>query len=261
MPALVDQIPFNTPVPITPGESVPVAGRIEIFRYASQAGSTIFLPDWWHWGWEITDKEHKVSGSLPKRIANFHYKATGQKLPEKLVSDIGEIAKRYLGVDKQVPLIFDFDKKLNWNAGDFADTSSCYWTTNTDARGIIRDGGGFAMRRWTAWVDAGGDADEETEELEVPMPFIQHGRKGTGRCWVVPLKTEGAGLAMFNVYDPSYALPTFGQALALYLGLDFKMCGMNNHGRTSGMVYINGSGCVVGEPEWIKTVYTINLSL
>lgn len=72
------------------------------------------------WAWKTN------RGTLPKRIGSWVYQNYKTKLPEKILSEIGNIARQSL--PKEQTYSFDIVKTVDWTRGEFGDHGSCLWS-------------------------------------------------------------------------------------------------------------------------------------
>jgi len=132
------------------------------------------------------------------------------------ISAVGEVFRRNCNRTEfdMTPTTF-----LNWRAGDFADGDSCFWGNRSLAREIF-------MREnvWALLI-------RNTEG------------HGIGRCWCKPF---GNYYALFNGYGVN--LSTIARGLNIVVDGKYKRYkGMNND-QSDGVVYMNGTIYVVGDP-------------
>lgn len=179
------------------------------------------------------------AGTLPKRIAKYISKVYGRKIGEVATANLG----MFMNQNSHIvggSFEFDFTDEFDWDAGDFGDAGSCFWSSNESARGIMRSNGVVAIRFYNR--DKGG--------------------RGCARAWVAPAP-DRSGFVVFNAYG--YSLEKTGQAVIDWLTTETSapdgvttlrgyLSNMQNNGDTTGTVYINrGLGYVVeplsDEPE------------
>lgn len=240
---------FHKHFSITLGQQVPAAGRRAVYKLLQEREAPeLIFPDWWSWQWLDSDKDHGYQGSFPKRASKLRHALSGKWLSEKDQSDLGELVQRYLKAGGQT-LWFDFDDKLNWLRGSFGDPGSCFVHKDSNYLRDLRKVKAFAFRRWVPTNIV--EVDEECEEGSGnnQVEFVQDGFQGRGRCWVVP---TGEMLAVINVYDyDDLALTTYGQALAEYLGQDFRRQ-ENLHTADNVSFYANSyAGILIGPEEQV----------
>ncbi|MHB8995769.1 MAG: hypothetical protein ACYC63_11000 [Armatimonadota bacterium] len=181
-------------------------------------------PDFWQW--------KTTRGTFPKRLAKW-LKSHGLKPENDFLGTIGSMAG--LSVTETDTYTFDFDDYLDWQAGDFGDEGSCFWSCNAAAREMLRRNGAFALR------------------------FYDDDGYGIARSWVAPY--YDGSFVVFNGYNhnsggyrdfhaaPSHGLTTLAQAriLSHILGGTYKKVELENRGQINGTLWINsGCGYVVG---------------
>lgn len=148
------------------------------------------------------------SPRFTKRLRKYLYDRYGYKLPDYTTTEIGNLYNRYNdnGTQHNIDIIDDID----WYAGDFGDTGSCYWGENDDDRVSLElSDNAYAIRAY----------NDDNE--------------GVGRAWVVE---QDAGLVVFNGYHDNHAYPTllFAQLLAQLTGLTIEKIDISSH------IYVNG---------------------
>lgn len=171
-------------------------------------------------------------GNYAKRLSNMAYKKHALKVPPTVMSQIGNIASDH---SQPVGFTIEATRKLNNTATYFAHSGSCWWSSYSASRCILKTNGGLALRT------------------------LEHGRP-TGRAWVMPLKNMGtvtaprlvptyetlepAGYVVFNGYG---ALGGYAAArvLAHMAGMTYRKVRFTCEG-----MYVNGeSGYVVAHEE------------
>jgi hypothetical protein len=179
------------------------------------------LPNDWSWEWTITGKG-EYAGTFPKRVSKYYWQNHKLKCPQGLIQELGNIARQHSTGNNHFE--FEFVDRFNWKSGDFGDKGSCYFGTHSTARDILQENDALAIR-------------------------FYEGEKGYARAWIARL-TENRYI-LFNGYGmPSNPTLTIARVFATWLGLNYKKIGLQNHGDTSGMLYINsGIGYLIGTPE------------
>lgn len=197
------------------------------FNPSIQSSLPYFILDWHEdsqWEWLIHKGE--FAGTLPKRISAYTYKNSGFKLPPAILSEIGNIARRYTVGSNEYH--FDFNTELDWDRGQFGDSGSCFWSGRMGARPMIKDAGGFAIRFFR----------------EVNDPY-----SGYARCWIIPHPSKSM-LILFNIYGFNGAQITVPRVLSEFLGTTYngRSIQFRNNGDDSGELYINNGTCwLVGQ--------------
>lgn len=96
----------------------------------------------WTWEWIVVKGTYR--GKLPKRMAKYINAQYDLNLTAEQVSEIGNIARAHILPPKTYTL--DFDKDLDWDAGDFGDHGSCFWGDRSPAREVLHENGVLAIR-------------------------------------------------------------------------------------------------------------------
>lgn len=104
-------------------------------------------------------------GNFTKRVSRSAYKESKYKVPDALLTEIGNVARRYTSV---VPETFalSLTRDINGDPDDFAHGGSCWWTDFNVARCILKSNGGLGLRSF-------GEYDQVL-----------------GRAWVLPVRSE-----------------------------------------------------------------------
>lgn len=180
------------------------------------------LPESWEWVWLVTGKAQYV-GTFPKRISKYYYTTRSLKVPNSVMSEVGNLARTHSS--ESITYHFDFVTDLNWQAGDFGDGRSCFWGGRESAREMIKDAGGFAIR------------------------FFEDD-KGVARAWIIPSDNV---YYVFNGYG--HQTVKIARIFSTFLGLSYKKVSLSNHGGTSSTLYINtGRGYAIGEHATIEHI-------
>lgn len=158
-------------------------------------------------------------GKLPRRIQKAYFQKAKVKLTAEQVSEFGNVAQRFLA--KANSYFVDFTNKIDWDAGDFGDNGSCFWDDREDAKVIITNASGFAVRLW-----------EQTEKTY----------RSLARCWAIP---QDKKLFIFNAYGAD--LHTFANVLSAMLKMPISRINLQNNDDTHGLLYVNsGRGYAIG---------------
>lgn len=160
-------------------------------------------------------------GKLVKRVSKWLKEAQDIVLTSSELDKLGSIIAHYH------PNNFHYDivDEIDWRAGDFGDSGSCFWGDRSEAKDIIIENGGRALR------------------------FFDDNGYGNGRCWVMPHK---GNWVVFNAYGPN--LQTVESRLNLiYPAAHLKYVSLENYNDTDGTLYINGGrGILVSEVEVVN---------
>lgn len=172
------------------------------------------------WRWMHQDRK------LTTRIKKYMFDEYGIRLTPKDLETIGNFASQnYLPKTK---LWYDITDKLGWQAGDFGDYGSCYWTSRVGAKEMLYEHGALAMRLWK------------------PIYGQEDQFEGYARAWLYPITDDTH--VIFNAYGEH--LNTFGILTATVSGHDYKSIGLCNNKYFRGTLWINnGKGILVGPPS------------
>ena len=179
------------------------------------------IPNDWVWTWLVAGKGEYV-GTFPKRLSKFYFQEHGIKCPTSFVQELGNLARQHSS--EQITFTFDFNNRFDWEAGDYGDNNSCYFTDRRAALGMLRDNDALAIR-------------------------FYEGDKGIGRAWVAKLVEKR--YIVFNGYGiAGDATLKIAQIMATWLGLGYKHIDLDNYGQTGGTLWINGgNGYLIGTSE------------
>lgn len=175
------------------------------------------IPDTWQWQWKVEGKAD-YTGTFPKRLTKYFWKEHALKCPDSFTKELGNLARQHSS--DSFSYSFEFVNRFNWDAGDYADENSCYWTDRASARTTLEENDALAIRFY---------ADE----------------KGIGRAWIAQLPESR--YIVFN----GYGLETIkiAQIFSSWLKLSYRKIALSNHGDTGGTLYINNGGYVIGTLE------------
>jgi hypothetical protein len=126
---------------------------------------------------------------------------------------------------------YDIVDYCDWNAGDFGDSDSCFWGGRSQAKDIIFENGGLAIRFY----------DKEGE--------------GCGRCWAMP---TDEGWAVFNAYGSELEMVKTRLEI-LYPAARSRFVRLSNMGDTGGLLYINNGTALLLSERDVSHVTRIDL--
>lgn len=185
------------------------------------------LPPDWSWSWVVQSGEYR--GTFPKRVSSYYYKKHNLKMPDTVVQQVGNIARKHL--DSGLTYEFDFVDRFDWQSGDFGDSGSCYWGSNEAARDVLTENSAMAVR------------------------FYKND-DGYGRAWLIETPDF---YIVFNGYG--YDTLTIARVLSAWMNVEYRKIRLTNNGETSGLVWINGgTGYVIGAKEKIEQVERFDLN-
>lgn len=141
-------------------------------------------------------------------------------------SELGNTIARY--TIKAGAYWFDIVDSIDWKAGDFGDSGSCYWGCRSKAKRMLTDNGGLALRFFSDnWED------------------------GIGRVWLWP--TNDGAAVLFNAYGDIMpgvrnSIDRAAALLSHVTGSKWgKRISVDNNGSDTGTMWINnGAGHTVG---------------
>jgi hypothetical protein len=188
------------------------------------------------------------NGKIAKRIRKWVHERFDYDLPTNIVATLGELAHR-MSI-KPGEYYFDVTRDFGWRDGDFGDSGSCFWGSNSGAKELIHDANGFALRIFS--------------EPDTLNNRVWYNGKVTGvaRCWAVPLGQWQ--VVLFNCYsdDKNIRIEDMANLLATYLGEhEVQHVSLYNYDDTSGLLYINGGSGIVVAPNGSDIDDPIDLEL
>lgn len=215
------------------------AGRTQIARVLNARYPTrVGLDDVQSWdlAWTVSDSKNQ---SLSTRVKTWLFKVYKIKADNSILEEIGNIAsENSLSVDRDA--YFSIKDDLVWNAGDFGDPKSCFFSNAKHAITVLQDNKANAL---CFWLDA-------------------EGSRGIGRAWMFECEE---GIVLFNFYgeffrgDDTYrdnesgradqGLVKASMALATYLGLEYTKVSLLINGAAGDPVYINNGVAVLLTPK------------
>jgi len=163
-------------------------------------------------------------GKFTKRLGKYIHAQTGKKLSPSARARIGQIVARY----KTKTVYYDVTSDLDWDAGDFGDAGSCFWSDRSSARLTMNDDSNFyAVRLY----------EDSAYEL------------GYGRCWLQQI--DESTFVIFNAYSEknNIHLDDFARIVQDLTGAsEARFVTVVNHGVSDGMLWVNGGrGILVGD--------------
>jgi hypothetical protein len=107
------------------------------------------------------------SGNYTRRLSRHAYANYGIKLPPEILSQVGCIAREHSACQSEY--VIAVTRELNMSAADFYHEDSCWWTSHSESRCMLKTNGGFGLRT-----------------------FNEYGSV-SGRAWVMPLRRSESG--------------------------------------------------------------------
>lgn len=180
------------------------------------------LPYDWEWKWVVSSGEYR--GTLPKRVSKFYAKTHNIKLPDSILAELGNLARRHSSMQEVYHI--EFVNRFDWQDGDFGDDGSCLWTYNAGGRMMIETNGGWAIR------------------------FYDDHDDGFARAWVVNVETD-----LYVVFN-GYGLTTLQitRILAVFTGKTYAKISIRNKFHSQLFINDGNQGYIVGTPERIEGI-------
>jgi hypothetical protein len=182
---------------------------------------SIRLPVDWEWVAKVGGKGEFV-GSFAKRVAKYAHVYHNKRLHSDFLGVIGSLVSQHTATESVYT--YDITRRIEWSAGDFGDSGSCYWGCRSGARTMIEENNGGAVRLYR---DTG---------------------RGYARCWITP---HGDGYVIWNGYGETTA--TFANIVSAIFSMPYKRVSLSNQGSDTNTLWINGGfGYYVAEnaPEF-----------
>ncbi|WP_437230182.1 hypothetical protein SH661x_001824 [Planctomicrobium sp. SH661] len=187
------------------------------------AGMSVYLHNLESLGheWTVTGNATYV-GTYPKRLAKYLAREHGLRLRAGQIETIGNIGGAAVARSSEYVLTFDRDY-LDGTDSAYCNGGSCWWGSNSGARYMLEEHGGYAIRMW------------------------EDGRP-RARCWIAP---HNGYFVLFNAYG-KLDLFQFARILSHQWGWSYHSCDLDNHGESGGLLYINnGKGICIGPADVI----------
>lgn len=190
---------------------------------------------------------------------------TGRTLVQRISRILGtngfRLDKSYLGdlgnsIREAIPMLkeyyVDITQDFDWQAGEFADSESCFWDGRSEVKAkMSQDSRFYALRFFSP----------HTQSTFWDSRSIHTGYIGTGRAWlfcdtvevrVKRIVTNEQIIVIFN----SYGHPLKQQAaiLATLVGYASKRITVANRKRTTGGLFINNGGYIIGPTHVIDKI-------
>jgi hypothetical protein len=226
-------------------------------------------PEHWNYAWVCNTNKQCMGyvGTLPKRLSNWLYKTHQIKLSNDMVSQIGNIARKH--TEDRTEYLIDFTNKFDWEAGDFGDAGSCFWSERPNARKILEQNGAFAMRFWQTkakcydyyvqqYLDSQGCHDDNCASCRVNaedyakrlLRYAKGDYAGLSRSWLGVLDDNTT--LLFNSYPKDWGLIRTARILADILGCSYMQIGYSNN---DGTLYVNGeTAFMVADSDHLRNI-------
>ena len=198
------------------------------------------LPDWWDYKTQVPGRGEYV-GSFCKRVAKYCYQEFKIKLTSNQLGELGSIMSHH--TNKNNKYILEYTQDLNWEAGDFGDEGSCFWSCHKSARRTLEEYGAYAIRFYD----------------------VKNSNRGIARAWICQQKNY---YVLFN----GYGLETsdIARTMAHHLNLSYRCIQLQNNEEKEGFLWINGSkekssyhgsGFVIAAESVVHGISEIDLKL
>lgn len=227
---------LNTRYTLQAPDTLTVTGRAELNKILSRPysgdwmrGHTYLfsLPEDFDYVWQAK------GGKFTTRVAKNYYKRYGIKLPDTLLSEIGNVVRSHQQMGQTYS--FEFVNEFDWEAGDYGDRGSCYWYDGATARNILSDNSALAIR------------------------FYDDQNTGIGRAW---LAQKFDFWVLFNGYYTRAGNPTLeiAKVFAQFINQPYRKIDLYNGGRSNGPLWIDSAiGYVIGSPDKINGFISLDL--
>jgi len=229
---------------ITPNKTFTVNDTAEIHDIAKKeitaylekiTGIIRLFPCYIDWNWDINPTTYycnyfgkkKFNGSLAKRIRKFLSLVHDFHLSENQMGELGDIIGQIK--NRTEKLICQFVDHFDWEAGDFGDNGSCFWSCHRLAKEILLDNGAQ------------------------PLLFYDEDMEGFGRAITLNRKNH---LIIFNAYGLS--LKEIAIIMADYYKCKYEIMQAINNYDDINLVYINHNQAAVLYYDEEDIEYAIN---
>lgn len=255
---------------ISAGGVISANGMTEVANYLYPRNRH---PQQYYMFFDDADSDHYIgnewttkAGNFPKRVAKAYLQA-GLKLTTEQLAEIGNIARRHTSSGETYMVAFTRD--LNAPASEFLHEGSCWWTSESQSRCLLKQYGGLAMRTWSVGestrISTTSCQCESCVRDATRVP-VAAGRLRS-RAWVLPLVqhgelalglTQNASAANAFVLFNAYGLDGYEQArlLAQITGKSYRKVAFR-----FGDAYVNnGKGFLVASPQRCQRTNDVLLS-
>lgn len=203
-----------------------------------------------------------------KRVAEAVREYWNINLPAQALTAIGNVKGLHSTFDGEV--IYDITDRLDWDAGDFGDSSSCFWSSRAGIRTAMkRDGRFYALRIWEPRERPTGIYDMALASRPGQTKiFNKQLVRGIARSWLfedlvtVTIGKETADIPIVILFN-SYGISIHQQATLLgsILNKPKQIVRLSNNDRTHGGLYVNGPGYIFGDYTAISNIKKFDFGL
>lgn len=185
--------------------------------------------------------KHQIVGRFTTRLSKYLYEERRVKLTPELRAQVGNFYAAY-----QTDLTgayLEVDKTFDWDAGEFGDSSSCFWGGRKVVLDMFKEHPmfyalkfyGIPTGRAKKAIERDGGNDDDLG--------------GIGRCWAANNFPYGDMITLFNAYGLSMT-EIITLLTTLYPELSSRKIILNNNDESCGTLYINSAaGYVLGTDE------------
>jgi hypothetical protein len=236
---------------------VDLTERDTISEYGTRALSrlmhqySVYPDDNWNWNWNTRQTLDSVTyvGNLTTRLSKLYRLTRGEKMPVRLIEEIGNVASQYrVKAQKRfVQVVWS----VEWQAGDFGDEDSCLFNGNDDDDYICGDDGWHWIRDDIAY-------EIKTEGIGAVCVYYAYKGidgeyycgEGFARAWLIQNQPKAGMLLTFNAYGlPHRTLATlFAQALST----EYRLIRTDHYYRPP--FYSNEDGAIYGRRTLLQQV-------
>lgn len=198
---------------------VPPVVRKQVQGYLESIGAPA-LPRDFEWTWV------NPNGKLTRRISSFYWREYRHEIYDWQLEKIGNLVGN--SRVRHSEMFMRFTDNLDWQAGDFGDSGSCFWGGSKEARTMLRENGAWAVQFFSY------------------KPLTKRSRSnGLARAWAVPNTPRDDQLLIFNAYGLQLEEVAIYSSLALGLDGNYKPIDLYNFGEDDGIMYINGGRALI----------------
>lgn len=104
----------------------------------------------------VGDQWQTKRGNYTRRISREYYSNLKVKLPDGVLSEIGNLARLHSSSASEWAV--EFTRNLNLPAEDFCHEESCWWQSYYESRCALKNWGGLGLRTFNEYGDAEGRA-------------------------------------------------------------------------------------------------------
>ena len=217
-------------------------------------------------GMDDEKKDGDFRGTFPKRVQQWFLKTHDVQFSDKsnIINDLlGKLNKNMV----TEPLYAMFEKKIEWTAGDFGDSGSCYWGCNAITRYFLSNWNCFrAFKFYTRHAKSTKEGFENNNQFKGKQWYWQDGYiyKGFGRVLTAVDFPSQDMFLMWNAYPAGDLVHIYQQAFLEGIGQDnpdlrkklkSKQVAFVNQGQGGGWFYTNNRCCMlIAEQKLLDTV-------